>query len=61
MCLYPSIDCYNTDAGGQATYHNSHKIAFSLRRKLIRTVECGILVIKKTLWKLYKSDYSQSF
>ena len=32
---------------GQATYHDIHKIAFFLWRKWIRTVECGILVIKK--------------
>ena len=43
------INRYNTDTGGQATsYHNSHKIAFSLWQQWIRIVECGILVIKKT-------------
>ena len=38
----------DTDPDGQATYHDGHKIAFSLSRKWIRTVECGILAIKKT-------------
>ena len=33
--------------GGQATYHDGHKIAFSLWPKWIRTGECGILMIKK--------------
>ena len=32
-----------------------------LWRKWIRTVDCGILAIKKLLWKPYKSDYIQSF
>ena len=45
----------------QATYHDGHKIAFFLWRKWIRTMECGIVTIKKLLWKLYKSDYIQSF
>ena len=30
MLVSWSIDGYNTDPGGQTTYHNSHKIAFSL-------------------------------
>ena len=46
MCR--SIDCYDTDPGSQATYHDSHKIAFSLWQMRIRTVECGILTIKKS-------------
>ena len=46
--LCRSIDRYDTDPGGQGTYRNGHKIAFSLRPKWIRTVECGILAIKKT-------------
>ena len=45
MCW--SIDCYDTDPDGQATYHNSVKIFFSFQRKWIRIVECGILAIKK--------------
>ena len=45
----------------QATYHDGHKIAFFLWRKWIRTMECGLVTIKKLLWKLYKSDYIQSF
>ena len=52
MYLCWSIDCYNTDPGSRATYHNDCKIAFSLRPKWIRTVECGILVIKKTSVKM---------
>ena len=47
FCLCQSIYRYDTDRGGQATYRNGHKIAFSLRRKLIKTVECVILAIKK--------------
>ena len=35
-------------SGGRATYHDGHKIAFSLGPKWIRTVECTILAIKKT-------------
>ena len=38
FCLCRSIDCYNTDPGGQVTCHNSRKIAFSLWRKWITTV-----------------------
>ena len=49
MCQ--SIDRYNTDPGGQATYHDGYKIAFCLWRKWIRTVECGILAIKKKIVK----------
>ena len=30
ILLCRSIDCYDTDPGGQATYHDGHKIAFSL-------------------------------
>ena len=48
FCFRQSIDRYETDAGGQATYRDCHKTAFSLRPKWIRTVECGILTIKKT-------------
>ena len=59
MCW--SIDHHDTDLSGQATYHDGHKITFFLWQKWIRTVECGILAIKKLLWKLYKSDYIQSF
>ena len=46
MCW--SIDHYDTDPGGQATYHDGHKIALSLGLKWVRPVEFGILVIKKT-------------
>ena len=46
MCR--SIDRYAIAPGGQATYHNGHKIAFSLWPKWIKTVECGILTIKET-------------
>ena len=38
----------DTDPGGQATYHNGHKIVFSLWQEWILIVEFGILVIKKT-------------
>ena len=48
FCLCRSFDHYNTDPGSQATYHNGHKVAFFLWPKWIRTVECAILVIKKT-------------
>ena len=48
FCLSRSIDQYDTDTGGQATYHDGHTIAFSLWPKWIRTSECGILVISKT-------------
>ena len=34
-----------------ATYNDGHKIAFSLWRKWIKTVECGILAIKKAFVK----------
>ena len=30
MCLYRSIGCYGTNPGGEATYHDGHKIVFSL-------------------------------
>ena len=49
MCR--SIDRNDIDPGGQATYHDGHKIAFSLWPKLIITVECGILTIKKNYVK----------
>ena len=49
MCQ--SIGHYDTDPGGQATYHNGYRIAFSLWQKWIRTVGCGILAIKKTYVK----------
>ena len=56
------MDRYDTDPGGQATYRDGHKIAFSLWRKWTRAVEWGILTIKKVLlWKFYKSDYIKSF
>ena len=45
--MYWSIYCYYTNPGSQATYHDSQKIAFSLLQKWIRTVEYGIVVIKK--------------
>ena len=51
--MYRSINHYNTDPSGQATYHDSHKITFFLWRKWTRTVECEILAIKKLLlWKI---------
>ena len=56
--LYWPIDRYHTDPGGQVAYHNSHKTAFSLWRKWIRTVECGILVIKRTVKTLQIGSYS---
>ena len=46
--MYWSIDYYDTDPGGQATYQGGQKIALSLWQKCIRTVECVILAIKKT-------------
>ena len=48
FCFCRSIDQYDTDPGGQATYHDGHTIAFSLWPKWIRTSECGILEIRKT-------------
>ena len=48
LSLCWSIDCYDTNSDSQATYYDDHKIAFSLRRKWIKTPECGILAIKKT-------------
>ena len=50
MCW--SIVRYDTDAGGEATYHDGHKIAFSLGPKWIWTVKCGILAIGKTSAKI---------
>ena len=47
ISFYRSIDCYDIDVGGQASYHDGRKMTFSLWRKWIRTVECGILAIKK--------------
>ena len=47
----PSTDRYDTDPGGQATYHDGHRIALLLWRKWIRTVECGIQAIKITYLK----------
>ena len=44
-----SIDRYNTDPGSQTTYDNSHNIAFSIWQKWIRTMECEILGIEKTV------------
>ena len=61
ICLCGSIDRYNTDPGGQATYHDDHKIAFSLWRKWIRTVECGILAIKKTSAKTFQIELYSVF
>ena len=51
FCLCRSIDRNDIDTGGQATYHDGHKIAFSLWPKWIITVECGILTIKKNYVK----------
>ena len=48
VCIYIYMS-YATDPDGQATYHDGHKIAFSLWRKLIRTVESQILAIKTLL------------
>ena len=50
MCW--SIDHYNTDPCCQATYHNGHKIAFSLWPIWIKIVKSEILVIKKTSMKI---------
>ena len=54
VCMYVYIYIYiymsyATDPDGQATYHDGHKIAFSLWQKLIRTVESQILPIKTLL------------
>ena len=49
--MWQSIDCYDIDPGGQATYHNSHKIVFFPSPKWVITVECEILTIKKTSLK----------
>ena len=48
FCLCRSFDHYDADPGNQATYHDGHKVAFFHWPKEIGTVECGILVIKKT-------------
>ena len=63
FCLCRLIDCYATNPGSLANYHESHKIAFSLWWKwTTKTVECEILAIKKLLlWKLYKFDYIHFF
>ena len=58
---YLPLDCYDADPGSQATYHDSHKIAFSLWRKWIRAVECGILAIKKTLAKTLQIELYSVF
>ena len=36
FCFCQSGDRYDTDPGGQTTYHDGHKIVFSLWRKWIR-------------------------
>ena len=36
-----SIDRYDTDPGGQATYHDGYKIVFSVWRKWIEEVATG--------------------
>ena len=41
FCLCWSIDLYDTDSGGQATYHDDQKIVFSLWRKWIREAATG--------------------
>ena len=43
MCQ--SVDCYDTDPGGQATYHDGHKITFNENELKL---DCGILAIKKS-------------
>ena len=43
------------------TYHDGHKIAFSLWQKLIRIVECGILAIKKTSVKTLQIELYSVF
>ena len=57
MCQ--SVDCYDTDPGGQATYHDGHKITFNENELKLWNVEFWWL--KNLLWKPYKSDYIQSF
>ena len=52
------VDCYNIDPGGQANYQDGHKIVFALWWIWIRTVECGILMIKKTVKTLQIRLYS---
>ena len=56
-----SIDCYDTNPGGQDTYYNSHKSAFSFWRKWIGTPECGILAIKKTSVKILQVELYSDF
>ena len=53
MLLVPVSWLLWHNPGGQATYHDGHKIAFSLWPRWIRTVECGILVIKKIFCKKF--------
>ena len=48
--LYQSIDHYDTDPGGQATYHNNHKIVFSFWRKWIKEA-----AIRGVLWEILQS------
>ena len=59
MCR--STDRYYTGSGGQAMYHDGHKIAFSLWRKWIRAVECGILAIKKTSMKTLQIELYRKY
>ena len=59
--MYRSTDRYNINLGGQATYHDGHKIAFSLWLKWIRTVERGILAIKKTSAKTLQLEVYSVF
>ena len=57
FCLCRSTDRYDTDPGSQVTYHDGHKIAFSLWRKSIRTkLNVEFWRLKKLLWKLKTSS-----
>ena len=59
FCFCQSGDRYDTDPGGQTTYHDGHKIVFSLWRKWIREAATGgvlrnfarpATLLKKRLW-----------
>ena len=49
------IDRYDIDPGGQAIYHDGHKLLFPYS---LITVEYGILTIKKTVKTLQVGLYS---
>ena len=52
ISLCRSIDRYDTDPGGQATYLDGHKIFFSLWRKWIREEATGRVLKEKVFLEI---------